>query len=155
MGRDIFTPWSFQIGFGNRGDKGGELARRALNYSLSNVAATTVTSHDLGSGLMDPHSKQPASGNGSQSITVIAADASTSTAYALAAFVLGAKNGLKFVMSHPESKGIMVDSDGNLVASAGLGSASAPATVENQRSVASDGGPNDLRQKENEEKSDQ
>ena len=152
IGRDIFTPWSFQIGFGNRGDK---LARRALNYSLSNVAATTVTSHDLGSGLMDPHSKQLASGNGSQSITVIAADASTSTAYALAAFVLGAKNGLKFVLSHPESKGIMVDSDGNLVASAGFGNASSTAAIESQRKSASDGGPNDLRQKENEERSDQ
>ncbi|MFH0799407.1 MAG: FAD:protein FMN transferase, partial [Pseudomonadota bacterium] len=152
IGRDIFTPWSIQIGLGGKSDK---LAHRALNYSISNVASATVTADGLGRGLIDPHSKRPVSNNLAQSTTVIAASAATATAYALAAYTLGPRIGLRFVEAHPEVKIIIVDTDGNLLASAGLGVSSPTALIDSQRTAPYDGGSNDLRQKQIEEERDQ
>lgn len=152
VGRDIFTPWNVQIGFGASKDK---YASRALSYSLSNIALATVTSDGLGLNLTDPKSKALVSNNAIQSITILAADATAATAYALAAYTLGPKIGLRYVESHPEIRGIVVDSSGNLFASAGLGTANAkPLTAEVEIQSTPDGGPNDLKQKEREEDKD-
>ncbi|MFA4874598.1 MAG: FAD:protein FMN transferase [bacterium] len=151
-GRDIFTPWNIQIGFGENSTDGN--AYRAYRYNISNVAAATVTPSGLGKGLVDPLNKKPVSDNAMRSITILAADATTATAYALAAYTVGPKFGLQYVEAHPETRGIMVDVSGNLLASRGLNIVTAPERDDNKQATA-DGGSNDLRQKQREESQEQ
>ncbi len=155
IGRDIFTPWQIEIGFGSNPEEAAN-AYRANRYRISNVAAATVTPQGLGSGLIDPRSKKPVANAAMRSITIIAADATTATAYALAAYTVGPKFGLQFVEAHPETRGIMVDGSGNLLASRGFTIVSAPQDEQTaEQAAAATGGSNDLRQKQNEEKLEQ
>ncbi len=147
-GRDIFTPWNIQIGFGEKNGDGN--AYRAYRYNISNVAAATVSPDGLGKGLVDPLSKKPVADNSIRSITILAADAMTATAFALAAYTVGPKFGLQYVEAHPETRGIMVDMGGNLLASRGLNVVAAPEREDAPQASAA-GGPNDLRQREREE----
>lgn len=149
-GRDIFTPWNIQIGFGGEGT---QYAHRAFTYNLTNIAAATVTSDGLGQGLIDPKAKKAVPAKLMQSITVLAPDAMTATAYALAAYTLGPRIGMRFVEAHPEVKGVLVDNSGNLTASIGLGAATAAAPVAPVSTIG-DSGPNDMKQKQNEEERD-
>lgn len=155
VGRDIFTPWQIEIGFGSNPDQDAN-AYRANRYRISNVAAATVTPQGLGTGLIDPRNKKPVANAAMRSITIIAADATTATAYALAAYTVGPKFGLQFVEAHPETRGIMVDGNGNLLASRGFTIVTAPQDEQTaEQAAAATGGSNDLRQKQNEEKLDQ
>lgn len=155
IGRDIFTPWQIEIGFGSNPDQDAT-AYRANRYRISNVAAATVTPQGLGAALIDPRNKKPVANAAMRSITIIAADATTATAYALAAYTVGPKFGLQFVEAHPETRGIMVDGSGNLLASRGFTIVSAPQDEQTaEQAAAATGGSNDLRQKQNEEKSEQ
>lgn len=150
-GRDIFTPWNVAIDFG----AAGEYARRANNYNLTTVAAATVTAGGLGAGLIDARSRKPVPAGTLKSVTVLASDAATATAYALAAYTLGPKVGLRFIEAHPETQGIIVDSTGALFASKGFNATalkSEPSAVGAEAAV--DRGPNDLKQKEREENAD-
>lgn len=151
-GRDIFTPWSVQINFGGS----SEYAHRAYNYNLTDVGTATVTQDGLGAGLIDAHSRKPLASVTPKSVTVLANDASTAVAYALAAYTLGPKVGLAFVEAHPETQGIIVDNLGALFASKGFKTtaitANAPSSGET--SVTTDGGSNDMRQKQREEDAD-
>ena len=167
-GRDIFTPWSIQVNFGNAGSSAESAhAHRALSYNVTNIASATVTGKGLGEGLIDPKNRKPVPANKMLSITVLAADATTATAYALASWTLGPRIGMRFVEAHPEVRGILVDNTGKLAASVGLAAAtpsaapspeasgteviaSEPAPPENAPR-ASDGGTNDLKQKALEE----
>lgn len=149
-GRDLFTPWSIQIGFG--GD-GSQYAYRAFTYALTNIATATVTGDGLGSGLIDPRSKKVVSDTLMKSITTLANDATTATAYALASYTLGPRIGMRFVEAHPEVKGVLVDNDGKLFASTGLGATNTQPPAESQP-AGFDGGPNDLKQKQVEEERD-
>ena len=147
-GRDIHTPWDVVVGFGETTSTG---THRAYRYGLSNVGAATVTPGGLGSNLVDPINKRQINWNGQlQSVTVIATDAMTATAFALAAYTLGPKYSIKFVKGQHSIRGIIVDGTGNLIASKDLGIDSMP--YEQNRQTSADGGPNDLRQKEREEK---
>lgn len=150
-GRDIFTPWNVAIDFGT----GGEYAHRSNNYNLSSVASATVTAGGLGSSLIDARSRKPVAGTQVKSVTVLASDAATATAYALAAYTLGPKVGLRFIEAHPETQGIIVDNSGALFASKGFNATTVkpePSAAETEAAV--DRGPNDLKQKEREENSD-
>lgn len=147
-GRDLFTPWSIQIGFGG----GTQHAYRAFTYTLTNIAAATITGDGLGAGLIDPKSKKPVPPQMMRSITILAADATTAVAYGLAAYALGPRIGMRFVEAHPEVRGILVDNDGALAASAGLSTPTAGQPPASDASPATpDGGPNDLKLKQNEE----
>lgn len=148
-GHDIYTPWNIKLGFGNDPTT---LAYRAQSLGLTNIAVTTVTDEGLGRGLIDPRSRQPVPEGRFKSITIFAADATTATAFALATYTVGPKHGMRFVESHPEVKGIMVDGQGNTVTSEGLKLARPSSTAPAR--VTADGGPNDLRQKRREEARD-
>ncbi|HPQ80303.1 MAG TPA: FAD:protein FMN transferase [bacterium] len=163
-GRDIFTPWKLQVGFGANSEAAGtqeasKFAHRAFDYNVTNVAASTVTAEGLGSGLVDPKNKKPVEAKKMKSVTVMAADATTAAAYSLAAWTLGPRIGMRFIEAHPEVKGVLVDSEGQLFASEGLGvagaqpaaSAEAEGTGEPSRPIARDMGPADLKQKKAEE----
>jgi FAD:protein FMN transferase len=152
IGRDIFTPWNIMIGFGD--GYGKKHAHRAYRYNLGNAAAATVTPHGLGRGVIDGKSKQPVANNGMKSITIFANDATTATAYAIAVYAIGPKYGLKFVQNRPEIRFIMVNQDGNLMASEDLGTSNAKVSYKWPAKGSADGGPNDLRQKRNEEERD-
>ena len=172
-GRDIFTPWKVQIGFGETGKAGAstageasKFAHRAFAYNVTNIAAATVTDEGLGAGLIDPKSKKPVASRKVKSVTVLAADATTAATYGLAAWTLGPRIGMRFIEQHPEVKGVLVDNDGRLFASEGLGSSNAPAEAAPDASAvsgdaqteapkASHGlGPADLKQKQAEEERD-
>jgi thiamine biosynthesis lipoprotein ApbE len=150
IGKDIFTPWNITLEFGAGSDT--ESARRALRYDIQNIAAATVNPQGMGSKLTDPLNKKVVDALGMRSITVFAADAMTATAFALAAYTIGPKFGLQFIEAHPETRGIMVDRGGNMLASRGLTIVAAShEQSEEQRAAAAVGGSNDLRQKEREE----
>ena len=171
-GRDIFTPWTIEVGFGN---DAAAKAQRAFAYNLTNVAAATVTGDGLGAGLIDPKSKKPVPGTMMRSLTALAADATTATAYALAAWTLGPRIGMRFIEEHPEVKGMLVDNGGRLFASQGLagatGQPSDAAAMETEAiaaettaetppqqnlpaASAADRGPTDMKQKQLEEERD-
>jgi thiamine biosynthesis lipoprotein ApbE len=153
-GKDIFTPWNITIGFGD-GDA-SENAHRAYRYDITNVAAATVTADGLGANLLDPRNKKPVDGSAIRSITVLAADAMTAEAFALAAYTIGPKFGLQFIEAHPETRGILVDRSGRVLASRGLTIVAASQEQSDaQRAAAALGGSNDLRQKQNEERMEQ
>lgn len=150
-GRDIFSPWNIRIEF----DVTGEYAHRAYNYNLTSVSATTVTPDGLASGLIDARSRKPVAHGSLKSVTVLASDAATATAYALAAYTLGPKVGLRFIEAHPETQGIIVDGAGTLLASKDFKTTAADnAPGELKALTISDGGPDDVRQKEREENAD-
>lgn len=151
-GRDIFTPWSIQIGFGEKTQE--DNAFRAYRYDISNVAAATVTPEGLGNGLIDPGNKKQISSRGLRSVTIFAADAMTANAFALAAYTIGPKYGMQFVEAHPETRGIMVDPKGRLLASHGINFIPAPERQDIEQ-TGPNGGSNDLRQKEREESQEQ
>jgi hypothetical protein len=65
---------------------------------------------------------------------------------------VGPKYAMKYVMGHTAIRGIIVDNDGNLYASKELGITSVP--YEKSIRTAADGGPNDERLKEREEKNE-
>ena len=145
-GHDIFTPWNIEIDFGV--NEKSSFAHRAYRYALSNVASATVTADGMGSGYIDPRSKRPAVSENMRSVTVLSSDASTATAYALATYARGSKHGMKFVEGRDEVMAIVVDLDGNLIASKDLVT---ELMNDGQPIVNFDGGPNDLRQKQREE----
>lgn len=151
-GRDLFTPWNIQIGFGGQESA---FAHRSYTYNLTNVAAATVTADGLAQGLTDPKSKKPVADRKMRSITTLASDATTAVAYGLAAYTLGPRMGMRFVEEHPEVKGVIVDEGGNLTASRGLGGATAGAAASETAIAAPDAGPNDLKLKQREEERDQ
>ncbi|MBN1282774.1 MAG: FAD:protein FMN transferase [Proteobacteria bacterium] len=149
IGRDIYTPWDIVVGFGERTETG---AHRAYRYGVSNVSATTVTPEGLGRGLTDPINKSQVSwGDSLRSVTVIASNAMTATAFALAAYTVGPKYAMKYVTGHPSVKGIVVDGQGNLTASKGMIVEGLSYEKSVNEQTASDGGSNDLKQKEREE----
>lgn len=154
IGHDIFTPWKVEIGFGDSTTEESKNAYRARQYAISNVAIATITPDGLGKGLIDPRNKKPVSSLGIRSLTIVAADALTATSYALAAYTVGPKFGLLFVEAHPETRGIMVDQQGNLMASRGFSIVRASNDEPTAQQAAVSGGPNDLRQKQNEESRD-
>lgn len=154
QGRDIFTPWALQIGFGCGTNE--SFACRAFNYNVSDVAAATITPEGLGQSLIDARSRKEVPSGLTKSVTVLAGNAETALAYAVVAYTLGPKYGRKFVMSHAEIKGIIVDADGNFFASAGFDKANTkgePAGIASESNI--DRGPNDLKQKQIEEERDQ
>ena len=123
----------------------------AYRYGLSNIGAATVTPNGLGLNLIDPVTKKQVNWEGQlTSVTVIASDAMTATAFALAAYTLGPKYSIKFVRGQHSIRGVVVDGSGNLIASKDLGIDATP--YEQERQTNADGGPDDLRQKEREEK---
>jgi len=150
IGRDIFTPWSIAIDFGNSGDS--KFAHRAFYYSLPNLATATATPAGLGQELIDAQNKKLVTGEALRSVTTIATDASTATANAIAVYTLGAKNGIKYMLSHHEVKGVIVDQNGNFFASTELGIENVRHNTDSSKPyVTFDGGGNDLRKKKSEE----
>lgn len=146
-GRNIFTPWNVTIGFGEGPTDTGTY--RAYRYNVKDVAAATVTPQGLGSGLIDAHNKKPVKPDGVRSVTVFAHDAATATAFAIGAYTLGPKHGLRFIESHPEMMCVIVDGGGELFASKNMNITNAP-----ERSAVrqgSKGGPDDIKQKKREE----
>jgi FAD:protein FMN transferase len=149
-GRDIFTPWSIKIDFGNSGES--KFAHRAFYYSLPNLSTATATPSGLGQGLIDAQSKKIVTDGTVRSVTTIAIDASTATANAIAVYTLGTKNGIKYMLSHPEVKGVVVDQDGDFYASTELEVGNVRrGTNSSKPYVTYDGGSNDLRKKKSEE----
>ena len=149
VGRDIYTPWDIMVGFGETTTTG---THRAYRYGVSNVGAATVTPGDLGAGLIDPLNKKQVDWDGEiRSVTIIATDATTATGFALATYTVGPKYAMKYMTGHPAVKGIIVDGQGNLYTSKDLGMKSTP--YEKSQVVSNDGGPDDIRLKQKEEKS--
>ena len=151
-GHDIFTPWNVTIGFGEGPTQTGTY--RAYRYNIKDVAAATVTSNGLGSGLIDAHNKKAVKTDGVRSVTVFSYDATTATAFAIAAYTLGAKHGLRFIESHPEMMCVIVDDGGTLLASKNMNITN---TAERSaiRQNSTGGGSNDLKQKQREESMEQ
>lgn len=149
IGRDIHTPWGIVVEFGS--DKAAEHARRVYRYAISDVAAATVTPEGLGRGLIDPRNKKHVPEGVMRNATIVASDATTAVAFALATYVIGPRYGMKFIGAHPEVRGIIVDGEGNLNSSPGIVKS---LNGEPQPAVTTDGGPDDLRQKRREEASD-
>lgn len=149
-GRDIFTPWNVTIGFGEGPTDTGTY--RAYRYNVKDVAAATVTPQGLGNGLIDAHNKKLVKPDGMRSVTVFAHDATTATAFAIGAYTLGPKHGLRYIESHPEMMCVIVDGGGELFASKNMNITNTP-----ERSAVrqgSKGGPDDLKQKKREESID-
>ena len=152
IGRDIYTPWDVVVGFGETTSTG---AHRAYRYGVSNVATATVSPDGLGRGLIDPLNKKEVSfAEGLRSVTVIASNAMNATAFALAAYTVGPEYAMKYVMGHTSIRGIIVDGQGNLVASKNMVVEGVPYEKSMNEQTASDGGPNDQKQREREEKSE-
>lgn len=154
-GRDIFTPWNIQIGFGGKEEHAG----RAYSYNLTNIAVATVTKDGLGKDLIDSRNKKPVDAKliGDTNTTVLAADASQAVAYSLASYTLGPKIGLRYIEAHPEIKGVVVDSSGNFIVSKGFAQRRAvPSPIDEEIATpVKDKGPNDMKQKQAEEDRDQ
>lgn len=112
IGHDIYTPWNVKIGFGG---EGLNLAHRALSYNLSNTAFAAVTPDGMG------RTRDQDPKNALRSVTVFAGDASSAVAYAIATFAQGAKAGFRFIEMHPEIRGVIVDANGVISTSTGLG----------------------------------
>ncbi|OQA61693.1 MAG: ApbE family protein [bacterium ADurb.Bin270] len=152
IGHDIFTPWKVDIGFG--GTTSDNLAHRAISYKIRNIASTTVSENGLGSGLIDGRSKLPVAQGQMRSVTILSQSAVRATAYALAAYAIGPKYAMHFVNRHPDAKGILVDNSGKIASSEGLNTDSINLVNRWQTENPNDGGPNDLKKKEQEENSD-
>jgi thiamine biosynthesis lipoprotein ApbE len=153
IGHDIFTPWNLMIDLG--GGEASQYAHRARSYNLRNVASATITPDGLGRDLVDGKNKKAVSNNGIRSVTVLSGDATTATAFALAAYAVGSGNAMKYVIDHPAIKGILVMNDGQIVASPELGISSPNLTNRWPVSEGKDLGPDNMKQKEKEEASDQ
>jgi thiamine biosynthesis lipoprotein ApbE len=151
-GRDIFTPWNIVIGFGDNTTSTGTY--RAYRYNIKDVAAATVTPDDLGKGLIDAHNKKQVSTANIRSVTVFSSDATTATAFAIGSYTLGPKNGLRYIEAHPETRCIMVDNGGTLIASKNMNITNATERADIKQAT-SGGGSNDLRQKQREENVEQ
>ncbi|MBT3182436.1 MAG: hypothetical protein HN337_08025 [Deltaproteobacteria bacterium] len=151
-GHNIFTPWNIQIGFGGNAQH-SKYAYRAFNYNIRNVGAATITPTGLGRNLIDGKTRNPVGDPMMKSITILANDATTATAFGLAAYAIGSKGAIKFVDRNDAIKGIMVDQQGQIVASKDLNTSSL--TKESRWPVygKASGGPNDLKQKRREEAS--
>ncbi len=152
IGQDIFTPWKVDIGFGD--STSGNFAHRAASYKIRNIASATVSENSLGSGLIDGRSKLPVAQGQMRSVTILSQSAVRATAYALAAYAIGPKYAMHFVNRHPDAKGIIVDKSGQIASSEGLNTSSINFVNRWQTENPNDGGPNDLKKKEQEENSD-
>ncbi|NLD27233.1 MAG: hypothetical protein GX659_00300 [Myxococcales bacterium] len=151
IGHDIFTPWKVDIGFGGTS---GNFAHRAASYKIRNIASATVGENSLGSGLIDGRSKLPVAQGKMRSVTILSQSAVRATAYALAAYAVGPKYAMHFVNRHPDAKVIIVDKSGQIASSEGLNTGSTNLVNRWQTENTNDGGPNDLKKKEQEENSD-
>ncbi len=149
-GHNIFTPWNLQIGFGGNTPH-SKYAYRAFDYSIRNVGAATITPTGLGRNLIDGKTRKLVGNPAMKSITILANDATTATAFALAAYAIGSKNAIKFVDRNDAIKGIMVDQQGQIIASKDLNASSMTRTNRWPIYGKASGGPNDLRQKRREE----
>lgn len=148
VGHNIFTPWNVTIGFGEGPTQTGTY--RAYTYNVKDVGAATVTATGLGNGLTDAQNKKEVTPDEVRSVTVFAHDAATATAFALAAYTLGPKHGLRYIEAHPEMMCVMVDNVGQLFASKNMNISHAP----ERTAVKQEGGSNDLKQKQREENID-
>ncbi len=151
-GHDIFTPWNVTIGFGEGPTQTGTY--RAYRYNIKDVAAATVTPEGLGRDLIDAHSRKPVGANSVRSVTVFAHDAATATAFAIAAYTLGPKHGLRYIEANPEMMCVIVDGDGTLYASKNMNITDAAERTA-VRQGTKGGGTDDLRQKQREESMEQ
>jgi len=152
IGQDIFTPWKVDIGFGEGAS--GSFAHRAASYKIRNIASATVSENSMGSGLIDGRNKLPVSQGQMRSVTTLAQNAARATAYALAVYAIGPKYAMHFVNRHPDAKGIIVDKSGQIASSEGLNTGSTSLVNRWQTENIKDGGPNDLKKKEQEENDD-
>jgi thiamine biosynthesis lipoprotein ApbE len=150
IGHNIFTPWNVTIGFGEGPTQTGTY--RAYTYNVKDVGAATVTPDGLGNNLIDAQNKKHVAPDGVRSITVFAHDAVTATAFAIAAYTLGPKHGLRYIESHPEMMCVIVDNGGTLMASKNMNITHAPERAAVKQ--AQEGGSNDLKQKQREESVD-
>jgi len=151
-GHDIFTPWNVTIGFGEGPTQTGTY--RAYRYNIKDMAAATVTPEGLGRDLIDAHSRKAVGANGLRSVTVFAHDAATATAFAIAAYTLGPKHGLRYIEANPEMMCVIVDGGGELYASKNMNITDAAERTA-VRQGTQGGGTNDLRQKQREESMEQ
>ena len=68
--------------------------------------------------ILDPFTGEPA--EASRSVTIISNDATLTDMLSTAVFIMGAKRGLPFVSSFPDTYAVVVDKDGNVATSPGL-----------------------------------
>lgn len=151
-GHNIFTPWNIQVGFGP--DKTSQLAHRAQSFNLNDTSVATVTSRGLGRNLIDGRNKKIVEPNLMRSITILSNDAMTAEAFALAVYAVGPKYGMRYVDFNPAIKGIMVDNNGQIMASADLKSTNPNLISKWPEPSGKEHGPNNLNQKQREEEQD-
>lgn len=146
-GHDIHTPWAIQVDF-EMNDQ-SKFAHRAKRYNISDIAAATVNRNGLGKDLIDGRSKDAADPRGIESVTILTDDGVKSVAYALAVYSIGQKYAINYANDNPQIAAIMVNEDGQIFASEGLGNSKK--LTSRWASETKYGGPNDVRQKKLEE----
>ena len=123
IGRDIHTQWTIRMDAPTAAEK-GKNAFRAYNYSVSDVGTAMISPALFPEGIIDPRSNTLITSPAVINTMIFAADAATASAYAIATYANSAakaEQGLQFVHSHPEVKGILIGLDGNVLTSTGLG----------------------------------
>ncbi|MFH1653336.1 MAG: FAD:protein FMN transferase [Pseudomonadota bacterium] len=101
-GNDIYTKWQYQVVLA-----GGEFAKRAYAYWVSDIAYTEITPEKLGDELTDAKSGDKVRQE-LLSATAMAHKSTTATAMAIAAYTVGPKGAEAFIKRYPQIKAIIV-----------------------------------------------
>lgn len=123
IGRDIHTPWTIRLEAPTEAER-NKHAFRAYDYSVGDIATATISPRLFPQGIIDPRSRTVVDNPAVINTIIFASDAAMASAYAIATYtnsVSKIEQGLKFIQSHPEVRGIVIALDGTVMGTSGLG----------------------------------
>lgn len=119
IGRDIHTAWRIRLDAPTAADA-GKYAYRAYDYSVGNIATAMISPRLFPQGIIDPRTRTLVDKPAVINTLIFADEASTATAYAIAAYAksaVDAQRGLNFITAHSEVKAILIAEDGTVLSS--------------------------------------
>lgn len=108
-GNDATGPWKVPIVVPTE-----KLAKRALFYKATDLAAATVTTDGGSLQIINPKTRQPAASD-LKSATIFTDSAAMAEGLATAIYVMGLEEGKKFLHANKNLKAVLVDAQGNLI----------------------------------------
>ncbi|MFH0799406.1 MAG: FAD:protein FMN transferase [Pseudomonadota bacterium] len=112
IGSSLAGPWKIQVQ-----DDAGTFARHALNLTIENIGAATVSASQFRSGVPDPRSKRDIQ-TPCRGVMMLANDAAIAEALASAIFIMNPDEGMKVLTKY--GKGLIVDNNGKFMRSPGF-----------------------------------
>lgn len=115
VGHGLNGPWKIQVQ-----EDSAAYARHALNLTVSNTGIATISATQFRyQPLVDFRSKKNINPS-CKGATIVMKDAASAQGIAYAVFVMGPKEGFKFLNKFPRARGLIVDANGQFLKTSGM-----------------------------------